>query len=34
MEVKLRNYQLELYNEIKESFRNGSNGVCAVLPCR
>lgn len=34
MEIKLRDYQQYVYDKIKEEFRNGAKGVCAVLPCR
>lgn len=34
MEIKLRDYQQYVYDKIKEKFRNGAKGVCAVLPCR
>lgn len=34
MEIKLRDYQQYIYDKIKEEFRNGAKGVCAVLPCR
>ena len=34
MEINLRDYQQELYNNIKKAFKSGSKGVCAVLPCR
>ena len=34
MEIKLRDYQENVYNRIKEKFRQGSKGVCVVLPCR
>lgn len=34
MEIKLRDYQQYVYDKIKEEFRNGVKGVCAVLPCR
>ncbi len=34
MEVKLRDYQEKVYNEIRKKFKEGSKGVCAVLPCR
>lgn len=33
-EVSLRDYQLNMYNKIKDAFRGGSKGVVAVLPCR
>ena len=34
MEFNLRDYQLQVYNEIKQEFSKGAKGVCAVLPCR
>lgn len=34
MEIILRDYQEKVYNEIREKFKKGSKGVCAVLPCR
>ncbi len=34
MEVNMRDYQKKIYDSIKEEFRKGSKGVCAVLPCR
>lgn len=34
IEIKLRDYQEKIYNDIKRAFINGSKGVCAVLPCR
>ena len=34
IEIKLRDYQEKVYNDIKRAFINGSKGVCAVLPCR
>lgn len=34
MEIKLYDYQEDLYNKIKDEFRKGHKGVCAVLPCR
>ena len=34
MEVKLRDYQQEVYVKIKQSFIKGNKGVCVVLPCR
>jgi superfamily II DNA or RNA helicase len=34
VEIKLRDYQQYVYDKIKEEFRNGAKGVCAVLPCR
>lgn len=32
--ISLRDYQQEMYDEIKEAFREGHKGVCSVLPCR
>lgn len=34
MEIELRDYQNDLKNKIKNAFRNGAKGVCAVAPCR
>lgn len=34
MEIKLRDYQQELYTNIRKTFLEGAKGVCAVLPCR
>ena len=34
IDIKLRDYQEKVYNDIKRAFINGSKGVCAVLPCR
>lgn len=34
MEILLRDYQEDIYNKIKQCFREGAKGVCAVLPCR
>ena len=34
IDIKLRDYQERIYNDIKRAFINGSKGVCAVLPCR
>ena len=34
MEIVLRDYQQDLYNKVKNAFRNGAKGVCCVLPCR
>lgn len=34
MNIILRDYQQELYNNIRLAFKNKANGVCAVLPCR
>lgn len=33
-EIQLRDYQLDIYNKIKEEFRKGKNGVGACLACR
>lgn len=32
--ITLRDYQSDLYIKTREAFRNGSEGVCCVLPCR
>lgn len=32
--IELRDYQQEVYNKTKQAFKNGSKGVCIVLPCR
>lgn len=32
--MELRDYQQDMYDKIRTAFANGSNGVCAVLPCR
>lgn len=34
MEVKLRDYQQDIYLKIKKAFISGHKGVCAILPCR
>ena len=34
MDFELRDYQLNIYNKIKNAFKGGSKGVVAVLPCR
>lgn len=34
MEVKLRDYQEDIYNRTRYAFKEGSKGVCCVLPCR
>lgn len=34
MNIQLRDYQQEIYNKIKQAFKDGSKGVVAVLPCR
>ena len=33
-EFQLRDYQINIYNKIKNAFREGSKGIVAVLPCR
>ena len=30
----LRDYQADIFNKSVEAFRNGSKGICCVLPCR
>lgn len=32
--IKLRDYQEDLYNNVKLAFKQGAKGICAVLPCR
>ena len=32
--MELRNYQLDIFDKATDAFRNGSKGVCCVLPCR
>ncbi len=32
--MELRDYQQSVFNDATEAFRNGSKGVCCVLPCR
>lgn len=32
--MELRDYQQEVYNNIRLEFKKGSKGVCCVLPCR
>lgn len=34
MNIILRDYQQDLYDKVKNAFRNGAKGVCCVLPCR
>lgn len=34
MKIKLRDYQQELYEKLKDAFREGYNGPLCVLPCR
>lgn len=34
MSINLRPYQQSVFNDATEAFRNGSKGVCCVLPCR
>jgi len=34
MELQLRDYQQDMYDKIKQAFREGHRGVCSVLPCR
>ena len=34
MEISLRDYQEDIYNKTRAAFKNGSQGVCVVLPCR
>lgn len=34
MEIKLRDYQEDLYNKIRNEFAKGHKGVCCELPCR
>ena len=34
MEITLRPYQKDIFDKSIEAFRNGSKGVCCVLPCR
>lgn len=33
-EIQLRDYQMEVYNKIKDEFRKGRQGVGACLACR
>ena len=33
-EFQLRDYQMDIYNKIREAFKGGSKGVVAILPCR
>lgn len=33
-EFQLRDYQIDIYNKIKNAFKDGSRGIVAVLPCR
>ena len=32
--MELRDYQLAVFNETTEAFKNGAKGVCCILPCR
>ena len=34
IEINLRDYQQNLYVNIRKAFKEGAKGVCAVLPCR
>ena len=34
MELKLRNYQQDIFVQATEAFKNGAKGICCVLPCR
>lgn len=34
MELKLREYQQDIFDQSTESFKNGAKGICCVLPCR
>lgn len=34
MKIELRDYQDDVYKRIRNEFKQGSKGVCAVLPCR
>lgn len=34
IEIKLRDYQENLYVNVRKAFKEGAKGVCAVLPCR
>lgn len=34
MEIKLRDYQQEVFDGATDAFRKGAKGVCLVLPCR
>ena len=34
MSLELRDYQIDMYNKIKNAFKKKSKGVVAVLPCR
>lgn len=34
IEIQLRDYQLDVYNKIKDEFREGKKGVGACLACR
>lgn len=32
--IELRDYQKDVYERTKKALRNGSKGICVVLPCR
>ena len=32
--MQLRDYQTDIFNKSIDAFRNGSKGICCVLPCR
>lgn len=34
MKLELRDYQEDVYNKIKQAFKNGYKNPLAVLPCR
>lgn len=34
MELKLRDYQLDIYNKTRQAFKNGYKNPLIVLPCR
>ncbi len=34
MELKLRDYQQDIFDKATEAFKNGAKGICCVLPCR